>query len=65
MNRHLIFAAQMFFVGLLAMTAAHADKGMRPGTVFKDCQRCPELVVLPAGSFMMGSPEEEPARQSD
>jgi formylglycine-generating enzyme required for sulfatase activity len=28
-----------------------------PGTVFRDCTgACPEMVVLPAGSFMMGTP---------
>ena len=32
-------------------------EGMRPGTVFRDCAACPEMVVVPAGSFMMGSPE--------
>ena len=26
-----------------------------PGTTFKDCDVCPEMVVVPAGSFMMGS----------
>lgn len=34
-----------------------------PGQVFKDCADCPEMVVIPAGSFMMGSnelPEETP-----
>ena len=25
-----------------------------PGTVFKDCNDCPEMVVIPAGSFEMG-----------
>ena len=25
-----------------------------PGTVFRDCPTCPELVVIPAGSFRMG-----------
>ena len=30
-----------------------------PGTGFKDCDVCPEMVVVPAGSFTMGSPEEE------
>lgn len=64
MNRTLMFALQMLF-GLLAMTAAHASKDQRPGTAFKDCQRCPELVALPAGSFMMGSPDNEAGRQPD
>lgn len=26
-----------------------------PGVVFKDCNDCPEMVVIPAGSFLMGS----------
>jgi formylglycine-generating enzyme required for sulfatase activity/DNA-binding winged helix-turn-helix (wHTH) protein len=29
---------------------------------FKDCDVCPEMTVLPAGKFMMGSPESEPGR---
>ena len=33
--------------------AAHADD-LRPGQVFKDCDDCPEMVVIPAGSFDMG-----------
>jgi len=28
---------------------------MKPGKVFKDCPDCPEMVVIPAGSFEMGS----------
>jgi formylglycine-generating enzyme required for sulfatase activity len=26
-----------------------------PGTTFRDCSECPEMVVVPAGKFMMGS----------
>ena len=33
-----------------------------PGTVFRDCPSCPEMVVVPAGSFMMGSPPGEKGR---
>jgi formylglycine-generating enzyme required for sulfatase activity len=29
---------------------------MAPGTTIKDCLECPELVVVPRGSFWMGSP---------
>ena len=32
---------------------------LRPGKVFRDCLECPEMVVIPAGSFMMGSPGHE------
>jgi formylglycine-generating enzyme required for sulfatase activity len=28
--------------------------GRKPGTVFRDCGDCPQLVVIPAGSFWMG-----------
>jgi|GEM_PF-3610664 len=33
-----------------------------PGTVFKDCGECPELVTLPRGTFTMGSPISERER---
>ncbi len=31
----------------------------QPGARLRDCETCPELVVVPAGSFMMGSPDSE------
>ena len=36
-----------------------------PGTRFRDCPACPELVVLPPGTFLMGSPDGEAGRRSD
>ena len=32
---------------------------------FKDLDTGPEMVVVPAGSFMMGSPPDEPERESE
>ncbi len=32
---------------------------------FRDCAQCPEMVAVPAGRFMMGSPETEPHRAPD
>jgi formylglycine-generating enzyme required for sulfatase activity len=35
---------------------------LRTGEAFKDCEACPEMVVIPAGSFVMGSrdgPQDE------
>ncbi len=37
----------------------------QPGQVFKDCSDCPEMVVIPAGSFLMGSPDTEKDREAD
>ena len=41
---------------------AAGGSGRRPGDVFRDCAACPEMVVVPAGSFMMGSPASEEGR---
>ena len=35
----------------------------RAGDLFRDCPTCPDLVVIPAGEFMMGSPASEEGRQ--
>ena len=32
------------------------------GTQFRDCPACPEMVVVPAGRFVMGSPAQESGR---
>lgn len=36
------------------------EQPLKPKDVFKDCANCPEMVVVPAGSFEMGSPTGEP-----
>ena len=33
--------------------------------IIQHCSRCPEMVVVPAGEFMMGSPEQEEGRGED
>ena len=35
------------------------------GSSFRDCVGCPEMVVVPAGSYLKGSPQDEASRDSD
>lgn len=35
-----------------------ANSSTKAGTIMKDCAKCPELVVIPPGSFDMGSNDE-------
>ncbi len=45
-------------IGLLLLGAASApqaaDSPRAPGSTFRDCDTCPEMVVVPSGSFVMG-----------
>ncbi len=60
----------LLLLALLAGCAAPSGHGTRtpsastkPGQHIKECRNCPDMVVLPAGSFVMGSPPDEPERR--
>ena len=57
--RRLVLLPLLF--GLTSFTST-AAQDLPPGTVFRDCPTCPEMVVVPAGTFIMGSPESEEER---
>ena len=42
---------------------ARERERMKPGREFRDCAECPEMVVVPAGEYMMGSPDWEGGRR--
>jgi formylglycine-generating enzyme required for sulfatase activity len=43
-------------VGPLSAPEEHA---LKQKSTFRECDKCPEMVVVPAGSFIMGSPDSE------
>jgi formylglycine-generating enzyme required for sulfatase activity len=46
---------------------AEQERALKPGDTFKECgddMSCPEMVVLPAGDFTMGSPRSERGHDS-
>ncbi|MFD1624861.1 SUMF1/EgtB/PvdO family nonheme iron enzyme [Azospirillum griseum] len=45
--------------GTVTLSLQTAPSGPR---VIRDCAECPEMVVVPPGNFMMGSPEDERGR---
>jgi formylglycine-generating enzyme required for sulfatase activity len=56
------------FIALACLSlsvGAFAADPTEPGKVFQDCKDCPEMVVLPAGGYTMGVPNDEVGRQSD
>jgi formylglycine-generating enzyme required for sulfatase activity len=44
---------------------AGQERGLKPKDSFRECGNCPEMVVLPAGSFAMGSPAGEEGRSDN
>ena len=51
---------------LVSVAQSSARPCIKPGSgeSFKDCPDCPEMVIVPSGSFTMGSPSDEPERES-
>ena len=50
---------------IAAFAATPAQAQPATGTTFRDCDVCPEMVVVPAGSFVMGSQTDEAGRYDD
>lgn len=50
---------------MVAMLVNSADaQPVTPGSTYRDCAECPEMVVIPKGSFTMGAAPNEEAREA-
>jgi formylglycine-generating enzyme required for sulfatase activity len=45
--------------------SAAEECALKPRDIFKECEKCPEMVMVPAGGFTMGSPPNEEGRFED
>jgi formylglycine-generating enzyme required for sulfatase activity len=66
LRRSIVALLLLCAVGMFALIAALANETAsrepaagKPGNVFRDCPDCPEMVVIPAGNFTMGSSAAE------
>ena len=72
MTHRIAFLSRLLLIILAAVVASvapslsqDAERALEPGAAFKECDQCPEMVVVPAGSFMMGSPASEVGRHDN
>ena len=50
---------------LMAELATVPATDPKPRSTFRDCAHCPEMIVVPAGRFLIGSPSGERGRGAD
>ncbi len=53
------------FWGVVVTVALGTAQAHEPGNIIKDCEICPEIVVVPPGSFKMGRDGAEPVREGE
>jgi formylglycine-generating enzyme required for sulfatase activity len=65
MRAVLVLTGVIFLATALSALAQSPTGTVKPGDSFKDCDVCPEMVIVPAGSFRMGSRKSEKGRDDN
>jgi formylglycine-generating enzyme required for sulfatase activity len=61
--RFLVALALSFLLALPMIAGPALARATKPAPrTFRDCPHCPQMVAIPAGSFSLGSPQDEPDR---
>ena len=60
-SARLVFVTVVAIAGL-AVAAHSGEQDLKPGTVFKDCPTCLDMVVIPPGTVIQGRNDGEPER---
>ena len=60
--KQFFFSLIAAFMSISTFAQTKNTSPLKPGKTFRDCKDCPEMVVIPAGSFIMGSPDNESGR---
>jgi TIR domain len=51
--------------GVVSALSPERERALKPKDMFKECTNCPEMIVVPAGTFTMGSPASELERSAE
>jgi formylglycine-generating enzyme required for sulfatase activity len=57
------FPRQFFAAKGVQPLTPEIEQSLKPADSFKECDVCPEMVMVPKGSFTMGTPASEPQRE--
>jgi formylglycine-generating enzyme required for sulfatase activity len=60
-----VLAAGLATTSAVGQRERSAQPKLEPGQAFTECRHCPDMIVVPAGRFTMGSPADEPERREN
>jgi formylglycine-generating enzyme required for sulfatase activity len=65
MNKYVLTWLPILAILVLLLANGFAGQQARQNRTLRDCSGCPEMIVIPPGSFTIGSPANENDRSDD